>query len=89
MHRVERRNRELGRAEKDDAHGRGFYVVVVTGGLSGIVVVCGFAGGVTGWYGAAVPSTPLDGCGGGCTPRAGGDCVAVCGGCVMAGGAFW
>jgi len=88
LHRPQRRNRKLGRTEEDDAHGRGFYVVVVTGGLSGIVVVVGCAGGLTGLYGATVPSTPLDGCGGGWTPCAGGDCFAFCGGCVMAGGAF-
>lgn len=64
-------------------------VVVVTGGVSGIVVCCGWAGGFTGSYGAAVPSTPLDGCGDGCPiPCCAGDCFAFCGAWVMSGGAF-
>jgi len=64
-------------------------VVVVTGGVSGMVVVPGWAGGVTGSYGAAVPSAPVDGSGGASPPPcAAGVWVALCAGCVIAGGWF-
>lgn len=53
-------------------------VVVVTGGVSGIVV-CG-----------AVPSWPVDGSGAGCPiPCCEGVWVLLCGALVMSGGAFW
>jgi hypothetical protein len=65
------------------------YVAVVTG-VSGIVVVDGSVGGVTGSYGAAVPSAPDDGCGGACPPPwPEGVAVALCAGCETAGGWFW
>lgn len=65
-------------------------VVVVTGGVSGIVVVSGFGGGVTGSYGPAVPSTPVVGCGGAWPmPCAAGVSLFFCAGCIMSGGAFW
>ena len=67
-------------------------VVVVTGGVSAIVVEpvpC--AGGETGASrGTSFPSAPLDGSGAACgMPCAVGVSLFVCGGWVMAGGAFW
>ena len=59
--------------------------------MSGIVVVDGLSGGVTGAYGADVPSTPFDGSGGACAaavPFADGVSALLCAGCVMSGGAF-
>lgn len=70
------------------------YVVVVTGGVFSTLVddvaVVPVAGGVCSSYGPAVPSTPVDGCGGAWPmPCAAGVSVFDCGGWVMAGGAFW
>lgn len=65
-------------------------MVVVTAGVSGMVVVVGCAGGVTGWFAAFGPSTPVLGSGG-AWPVAPLDGVAVsdCGAAVTSGGAFW
>jgi hypothetical protein len=76
-HRFEGWNCKERSAEKDDAHRRRCYqvCVFVTGGVSAVVVVTvPDTGGVTGSYGAAVPSAPLLGSGAGCpVPFAGGD----------------
>ena len=64
--------------------------MVLTGGVSGIVVVDGVAGGVTGCVGAPFPSTAVDGSGGAFPiPLVAGTSLVVCAGCVIAGGAFW
>jgi len=63
--------------------------VVVTGFVSSIVVVVGCDGGVTGLYGSAFPSTPVDGSGDGWPwPAVAGASDFVAGGSVIAGGAF-
>lgn len=65
------------------------YVVVVTGGVfstlvDDVAVVSVVAAG------CCCPSTPVDGCGGAWPmPCAAGVPLCVCGGWVMAGGAFW
>ena len=68
-----------------------YVFVFVTGGVSLTVVdVVPEAGGVTGSYGAAVPSTPVDGCGGAWPmPWPAGVSAFDFGGSVMFGGAFW
>lgn len=65
--------------------------VVVTGGVFSTAVLDAVdVVPVTGSYGADVPSTPLDGCGGAWPmPCALGVWLCVWGGWVIAGGAFW